>query len=123
MVPLLMTALAASPLLTTTPWLYDWSRFPAAWFGANATEWESPDQIAEIGRYALAILGWQHLAADDNMTAVIYPQLAQAAIIKGAHPQLPVLAYTSFGWAFGMNAAVWPIMNDKRYTGQLVFKP
>ena len=44
--------------LATAPWPYpyDWSRFPAAWFGANATEWESDAQLAEIGRYAMAIL-------------------------------------------------------------------
>ena len=58
---------------------YDWSRFPAAWFGANATHWESPSQIAAIGKYAMAILGWQHLAGLDNMTAVVYAQLTQAA--------------------------------------------
>lgn len=64
--------LSASAMVVTGSRLdtYDWSRFPAAWFGANATHWESPEQIAEIGRYALAILGWQHLAGEDNMTAV-----------------------------------------------------
>ena len=36
---------------------YNWSRFPAAWFGANGTEWESAAQLEEIGRYSLAILG------------------------------------------------------------------
>ena len=96
-------------------WPYDWSRFPAAWFGANATNWESPAQIEEIGRYSMAILGWQHLAGEDNMTAVIYPQLTQAIVLKEAHPSLPVLVYTSFGWAFGMNAAVWPLMGDSRF--------
>ena len=41
------------------PWPYDWDRFPAAWFGSNKTEWESPAQIKEIGKYSMAILGWQ----------------------------------------------------------------
>lgn len=111
---LIALALPASPT-AAWPWPYDWTRFPAAWFGANATQWESPEQIAAIGRYALAILGWQHLAAEDNMTAVIGPQLTQAAILKDAHPTLPVFVYTSFGWAFGMNAAVWPLMADPAY--------
>ena len=97
------------------PWPYDWSRFPAAWFGSNATHWESPEQIATIGKYSMAILGWQHLGLTDNMTAVVYPQLTQMAIIKDAHPSLPVLVYCSLGWAFGMNAAVWPLMSDPRY--------
>jgi hypothetical protein len=96
------------------PWPYDWSRFPAAWFGSNATHWESPEQIAEIGKYAMAILGWQHLGLTDNMTAVVYPQLTQMAIIKDAHPSLPVFVYCSLGWAFGMNAAVWPLMSEPR---------
>jgi len=107
-----LCALASSP---AWPWPYDWSRFPAAWFGANATEWESPEQIAAIGKYSLAILGWQHLGLLDNMTAVVYPQLTQMAIVKDAHPSLPVFVYCSFGWAFGMNAAVWPLMHDERY--------
>ncbi|EOD11145.1 hypothetical protein EMIHUDRAFT_452510 [Emiliania huxleyi CCMP1516] len=96
---------------------YNWSRFPAAWFGANGTEWESAAQLEEIGRYSLAILGWQHLATSTDMTAVIYPQLAQAALLKDRHPALPVLVYASFGWAFGMNAAVWPLMHKPEYEG------
>ena len=111
----LMTMTAAST--SAWPWPYDWSRFPAAWFGSNATHWESPEQIAEIGKYAMAILGWQHLGLTDNMTAVVYPQLTQMAIIKDAHPSLPVFVYCSLGWAFGMNAAVWPLMSEPRYKG------
>jgi len=112
---LIAASAASTPSPPPWPWAYNWSRFPAAWFGANATQWEDASQIAAIGRYSLAILGWQHLARDDNMTAVIYPQLAQAAIIKAAHPALPIFVYTSFGWAFTMNEAVRPIMHDHRY--------
>ena len=107
-------AVTAAPA-SAWPWPYDWSRFPAAWFGSNATHWESPGQIAAIGKYSMAILGWQHLGLTDNMTAVVYPQLTQMAIIKDAHPSLPVLVYCSLGWAFGMNAAVWPLMSDSSY--------
>ena len=108
-------AFADPPASAPWPWPYNWSRFPAAWFGANATTWESPEQIATIGQYAMAILGWQHLGLNDNMTAVVYPQNTQMGIIKDAHPSLPVFVYTSFGWAFGMNAAVWPLMSDPQY--------
>ena len=113
----LMTHLMTAASTSAWPWPYDWSRFPAAWFGSNATHWESPEQIAEIGKYAMAILGWQHLGLTDNMTAVVYPQLTQMAIIKDAHPSLPVFVYCSLGWAFGMNAAVWPLMAEPRYKG------
>jgi len=41
--------------------------------------------------------------------------LAQAAILKDAHPSLPVFVYTAFGWAFGMNDEVWPLMADPQY--------
>jgi hypothetical protein len=112
---LLTHIIATAAASSAFPWPYDWTRFPAAWFGANATHWESPAQIDAIGKYALAILGWQHLAGMDNMTAVVYPQLTQAAILKDAHPSLPVFVYCSFGWAFGMNANVFPLMNDPRY--------
>ena len=112
---LLQTSQAVTAAPASAWWPYDWSRFPAAWFGSNATHWESPEQIAAIGKYSMAILGWQHLGLTDNMTAVVYPQLTQMAIIKDAHPSLPVLIYCSLGWAFGMNAAVWPLMSDPRH--------
>ena len=32
-----------------------------AGFGGNATNFESEEQLEEIGKYSLAILGWQHL--------------------------------------------------------------
>eukprot|EP00965_Chrysotila_dentata_P212964 6187362-Pleurochrysis_carterae.AAC.2 len=67
-------------------------------------------QIAEIGKYSMAILGWQHLVDATDWTASVYAQLAQAAILKGAHPHLPVFVYAGFGWGFGMNAAVQPLM-------------
>ena len=108
-------AVSAAPASAAWPWPYNWSRFPAAWFGSNSTHWENPEHIAAIGKYSMAILGWQHLGLTDNMTAVVYPQLTQMAIIKDAHPSLPVLVYCSFGWAFGMNAAVWPLMSDPSY--------
>ena len=81
------------------PFKYDSSKFPAAWFGANATHWESDAQIEAIGKYQLAILGWQHLTVTTNFSAVVYEQITQAAIIKERHPDLPVFVYCGFGWA------------------------
>ena len=71
---------------------YDWNKFPAAWFGANATHFESPSQLDFIGKFSLAIFGWQHLISATNWTATVYSQLNQAAIVKARHPELPVFA-------------------------------
>lgn len=72
------------------PFQYDWERFPAAWFGANATHFESEHQLDVIGKYALAIFGWQALITKTNWTASIHQQLAQASALKQRHPSLPV---------------------------------
>ena len=90
----------------------DWTRFPAAWFGANATHFEDGAQIQSIGRYSLAIFGWQHLIFMTNWTAAIYAQLNQAAILKARIPTLPVYVYTGFGNANGYNAATWEIISS-----------
>ena len=92
------------------PYPYDWSKFPAAWFGGNATNWENETQLEAIGQYSLAIFGWQHLITATNWTASVYAQLTQAAIVKDRHPQLPVYVYTGFGNADGYNAATWELL-------------
>merc|ERR1711934_243539 len=94
------------------PFPYNWSKFPTAWFASNATNWESDEQIELIGKYSMAILGWQHLDTPLNWTAVVYTQLTQAAIIKNKHPNLPVFVYCGYGFAFGLNAGTWPIMES-----------
>ena len=95
---------------------YNASRFPTAWFGANATNWEDESQLEAIGKYSMAILGWQHLDTVVDWTAVVYAQMEQAAIIKSRHPDLPVFVYCGYGFAFGLNAGTWPpmksVMND-----------
>ena len=101
------TPQARSPSL---PWVYDWNKFPCAWFGGNGTDFESAAQIAEIGRYSLAIFGWQHLVLAANWTAVVYTQLTQAAILKSAHPSMPVFVYTGFANADAYNWATRPLM-------------
>ena len=109
-----VTAATATPLVL--PWEYNWTSFPAVWFGGNGTDWESPEQIAAIGKYQMAILGWQDLLYEADWTAVVYTQLTQAAIIKDAHPHIKVMVYAGFGFAFGLNAAVWSLMQDAAYS-------
>lgn len=92
------------------PYPYDWYKFPAAWFGANATNFENETQLEFIGQFSLAIFGWQHLITATNWTASVYSQLNQAAILKDRHPTLPVYVYTGFGNADGYNAASWPVI-------------
>ena len=92
------------------PFAYNWSRFPAAWFGANATSFESEAQLDEIGRYSLAIFGWQALITATNWTASIYAQLAQASILKARFPSLPVFVYQGFGNANGYDAPTLEII-------------
>ena len=99
------------------PFPYNWSKFPTAWFAANATNWEDDAQLEAIGKYSMAILGWQHLDGitghdDTGWTAVVYTQLTQAAIIKAKHPDLPVFVYCGYGFAFGLNAGTFPVMQD-----------
>eukprot|EP00040_Diaphanoeca_grandis_P007407 m.40818 g.40818 ORF g.40818 m.40818 type:complete len:428 (+) comp18624_c0_seq1:210-1493(+) len=94
------------------PFPYNWSKFPCAWFGSNSTNWESETQLQEIGKYSMAILGWQHLANLTDWNSVVYTQLTQASIIKSKFPNLPVFVYTGFGFAFGMNGESWTVMND-----------
>ena len=99
------------------PWAYSWERFPAAWFGGNATNWESDDQLAAIGRYSLAILGWQMLITATNWTGSIYAQLAQAAILKRRHPSLPVFVYAGFGSASGFEEWTNRAMYNASFSG------
>ena len=47
----------------------------AAWFGANNTNFESEQELEAIGKYSLAIFGWQALITATNWTASIYAQL------------------------------------------------
>ena len=35
------------------------SRLPVGWFGSNASGYENSAQLAAIGRYDMAIFGWQ----------------------------------------------------------------
>jgi len=86
-------ASAAPPAPRALPLPYNMSRFPAAWFGGNDTAFESEASLEALGKYSLAILGWQALLTATNWTASIYAQLAQAAVIKARHPALPVFVY------------------------------
>jgi hypothetical protein len=86
-------ASAAPPAPRALPLPYNMSRFPAAWFGGNDTVFESEASLETLGKYSLAILSWQALLTATNWTASVYAQLAQAAVIKARHPNLPVFVY------------------------------
>ena len=108
----LTTLLLTAPAHAAIPFDYDWTRFPAAWFGANATSFENETQLEEIGRYSMAIFGWQHLIFATNWTASVYAQLNQAAIVKARHPKLPTFVYAGFGNADGYNAATFEVIRS-----------
>ena len=42
----------------------------------------------------------------------MYQQMEQAAIIKKAHPDLPVFVYSGFGFAAGFNNGTWPALDS-----------
>ena len=107
-------AIEAAPadIVSPFPFPYDWGRAPVAWFGGNATNYENRSQLDALGRYSLAIFGWQHLIFATNWSGAVYAQLAQAAALKAAQPALPVLLYAGFGNADGYNAATWPIIKS-----------
>ena len=107
----LSAAAAASPD-TPFPIPYNWAKFPTAWFASNATNWEDEAQLAAIGKYSMAILGWQHLDTPSDWVDVVYLQLTQAGIIKDKHPDMPVFVYCGFGFAFGLNAGTWGPMKS-----------
>jgi len=108
----LLLLLPVAVVRTTLPWPYDWNKFPAAWFGANATNFENATQLEAISKYSLAIFGWQHLIFSTNWTASIYAQLNQAAILKAHRPDLPVFVYAGFGNANGFNAETWEVIKS-----------
>ena len=103
-----VVALATTP--ARFPFEYDWGRFPAAWFGANATDFENTTQLDAIGRYSLAIFGWQALITKTGWTAAIGAQLMQAKALKQRHPSLPVFVYQGFGNANGYDAPTFEII-------------
>lgn len=103
-------AMTTHTVATPLPFPYDWSRFPAAWFGGNDTVWESAEQLDAIGRYSLAILGWQSMITATNWTATLYAQINQAALLKARHPELPIFLYAGFGFAPGFDTHIWEVI-------------
>ena len=41
------SAAAAAAPSSKWPFAYNWSKFPTAWFGANASHWESDAQVGK----------------------------------------------------------------------------
>ena len=100
----ILIGMSVKPAAAALPFAYDWSKFPAAWFGGNATNFENATQLDAIAQYSMAVFGWQHLIFATNWTASIYAQLDQAAILKAHAPKLPVFVYAGFGNANGYDA-------------------
>ena len=105
-----LIGMSVKPAAAALPFAYDWSKFPAAWFGGNATNFENATQLDAIAQYSMAVFGWQHLIFATNWTASIYAQLDQAAILKAHAPKLPVFVYAGFGNANGYDAPTWEII-------------
>lgn len=84
----ILIGMSVKPAAAALPFAYDWSKFPAAWFGGNATNFENATQLDAIAQYSMAVFGWQHLIFATNWTASIYAQLDQAAILKAHAPKL-----------------------------------
>lgn len=89
-----------------------WTQPPVGWFGGNATHFENASQLEAIGKYNIAIFGWQHLIFATNWTASVYAQLSQAAILKAQQPHMSVYVYAGFANADGYNAATWEIIRS-----------
>jgi hypothetical protein len=89
-------ACAAAPAAAVRPlppWEYDWNSFPAAWFGANSTGWETEAQLEQLGRYQMAAFGFFDLLTMNNYTHEGAALIEQAAIVKKRHPNVTVGIY------------------------------
>ena len=75
------------------PWNYNWSRFPAAWYGANQTGFENADQIEFIGKHSFVFFGWQHMQLTCAYTDLLTVQVEQARRLKAAYPHMPTFIY------------------------------
>ena len=89
-------ACAAAPAAAVRPlppWEYDWNSFPAAWFGANSTGWETEAQLEQLGRYQMAAFGFFDLLTMNNYTHEGAALIEQAAVVKKRHPNVTVGIY------------------------------
>ena len=69
---------------TTPVWAYDWDKFPAFWFGANASGFENSAQLKLIGKYSLVLFGWQHMQLACNYSNLLKAQVTGPGDREGA---------------------------------------
>ena len=75
------------------PWPYNWSKFPAVWFGANWSGYENPSQMDLLGNFSMVLFGWQHMQLYCNYTDLLEAQIAQTRRVKSRYPEIPVFVY------------------------------
>ena len=94
-------------------WPYNWGRFPAFWFGANASGWESGAQLQLMTKYSMVLFGWQHMQLATNYTNLLHAQVAQARRAKAVLPAgVPVFVYTPVADTQPFYAASAPLFED-----------
>ena len=99
-------------------WSYDWSRFPAAWFGNNVTGFENERQLESFGRYSLIMFGWQAMQGPTNYSHTLRAQVEQARRVKQRYPTMPTVVYVPGDGAQPMYDADLPLFEDfERYKG------
>lgn len=74
-------------------WKYSYDSFPAAWFGANSTGWETESQLEQLGRYHLVAFGFFDLLTKNNYTHEGAALIEQSRIVKQRHPNVTVGIY------------------------------
>ena len=85
-----------TPVNRSAPsWDYDWGRFPAFWFGANASGFENPAQMELLGNYSLVLFGWQHMQLATGCHHLLAAQIEQARRVKERYPALPTFVCES----------------------------
>ena len=67
-----------------------------------------------LGHRALNLLTRRHSLPPPHThrEGIVYTQIEQAAIIKKAHPGMPVFVYSGFGFAAGFNNGTWPALES-----------
>ena len=75
------------------PWEYSYDSFPAAWFGANSTGWETEAQLEQLGRYHMVAFGFFDLLTKNNYTHEGAALIEQSRIVKRRHPNVTVGIY------------------------------
>eukprot|EP00466_Bigelowiella_natans_P015353 jgi/Bigna1/77339/fgenesh1_pg.47_\ len=86
--------------------------FPSGWFGSNMLAKENSSQVAEIGKYKMANLGWQHEIWPSNFSHLAQTQISQLQAIKKAHPSLPLFLYLPAAFAPCIYSALDSIVKD-----------